>query len=80
MDSIATASDLDLSELSTFLKTQVAPHVLDWDQRDYFPMEAVRGLHKVGIFAASLPTTVGGRSHRMIDTRIWTMRPIFCTC
>ncbi|HLY19669.1 MAG TPA: acyl-CoA dehydrogenase family protein [Bryobacteraceae bacterium] len=43
-----------------FAEAEIAPHVMEWDEDQIFPMEAVRKLGKLGYMGAIFPEELGG--------------------
>jgi alkylation response protein AidB-like acyl-CoA dehydrogenase len=43
-----------------FAETEIAPHVLEWDEAQHFPVEIIFGLAEMGILGAIVPAEFGG--------------------
>jgi len=43
-----------------FAETEIAPHVLDWDERQYFPIDIVPRLSELGVMGVLFPDVYGG--------------------
>ncbi len=43
-----------------FAEAEIAPHVMEWDEAQTFPMEAIRKLGKLGYMGAIFPEELGG--------------------
>lgn len=61
MDFEYTPEQLQLRrEVRDFATTEIAPHVLEWDEAQSFPMEVVKKLGKLGYLGAIFPEEYGG--------------------
>jgi alkylation response protein AidB-like acyl-CoA dehydrogenase len=61
MDFEYTPEQLQLRrEVRDFATNEVAPHVLEWDEAQIFPMEVVKKLGKLGYLGAIFPEEYGG--------------------
>jgi alkylation response protein AidB-like acyl-CoA dehydrogenase len=61
MDFEYTPEQLQLRrEVRDFATTEIAPHVLEWDEAQTFPMEVVKKLGKLGYLGAIFPEEYGG--------------------
>lgn len=43
-----------------FTQREVLPHVMDWDERQYFPIEAMKKAGELGLLGVLVPTEYGG--------------------
>jgi alkylation response protein AidB-like acyl-CoA dehydrogenase len=43
-----------------FTQREVLPHVMDWDERQYFPVEAMKKAGELGLLGVLVPTEYGG--------------------
>lgn len=43
-----------------FAEQEIAPHVLDWDERQFFPRELFRRMGELGLLGMLVPTEYGG--------------------
>jgi len=43
-----------------FAEEEIAPHVMEWDEDQIFPMEVIRKLGKLGYMGAIFPEDLGG--------------------
>jgi short-chain 2-methylacyl-CoA dehydrogenase len=46
--------------VAEFARAELAPHVADWDERHYFPLEAVTAMADLGLFGLVFPEEWGG--------------------
>jgi short-chain 2-methylacyl-CoA dehydrogenase len=46
--------------VAEFARAELAPHVADWDERHYFPLEAVTAMANLGLFGLVFPEEWGG--------------------
>jgi alkylation response protein AidB-like acyl-CoA dehydrogenase len=53
-----------------FAQEEIAPHVMEWDEDQIFPMEAIRKLGKLGYMGAIFPEDLGGAGLGYIDYSI----------
>jgi alkylation response protein AidB-like acyl-CoA dehydrogenase len=53
-----------------FAEEEIAPHVMEWDEDQIFPMEVVRKLGKLGYMGAIFPEELGGGGLGYIDYSI----------
>jgi len=53
-----------------FAEAEIAPHVMDWDEAQIFPLEAVRELGKLGYMGAIFPEELGGSGLGYIEYSI----------
>ncbi len=61
MDFEYTPEQLQLRrEVRDFATTEIAPHVLEWDEAQTFPMQVVKKLGKLGYLGAIFPEEYGG--------------------
>jgi alkylation response protein AidB-like acyl-CoA dehydrogenase len=67
MKQIPIESDWHSEALTDFLKREVAPKVLDWDEVRVFPPEVVGRLHDLGLMRVGYPQSFGGEGRPMID-------------
>ena len=62
-----------------FAEAEIAPHVMEWDEDQIFPMEAIQKLGKLGYMGAIFPVDLGRRTglhrvrhhHRRTIARGW---------
>ena len=43
-----------------FAESEIAPHVLEWDEEQIFPLEVVKHLGRLGFLGAIFPEDLGG--------------------
>lgn len=62
MQASATTDNLQMIEESArfFAKQHILPHVMDWDEAQYFPVDAMRGLGDLGFMGVLVPEEYGG--------------------
>src|SRR6476619_5128699 len=53
-----------------FAKAEIAPHVLEWDEAQFFPLEVIKKAGKLGIMGAIFPEDLGGAGLGYIDYSI----------
>src|SRR5450755_2911150 len=50
-----------------FAESEIAPHVMEWDETQTFPREAIRGLGELGMLGVLVPEEYGGAGLSYID-------------
>ena len=53
-----------------FAEAEIAPHVMEWDEDQIFPMEVIRKLGKLGYMGAIFPEDLGGAGLGYIEYSI----------
>src|SRR3954469_12388711 len=53
-----------------FAESEIAPHVMEWDEAQTFPLEVVRKLGKLGYMGAIFPEELGGSGLGYIEYSI----------
>jgi alkylation response protein AidB-like acyl-CoA dehydrogenase len=53
-----------------FAQAEIAPHVLEWDENQIFPLEVVKKAGKLGLLGAIFPEELGGSGLGYIDYAI----------
>ena len=53
-----------------FAEAEIAPHVLDWDENQTFPLEAIKKAGQLGYMGAIFPEDLGGAGLGYIDYAI----------
>src|SRR5580704_10627123 len=53
-----------------FAEAEIAPHVLEWDEEQIFPIDAVRKLGELGYMGAIFPEDLGGAGLGYIEYSI----------
>ncbi len=53
-----------------FAQTEIAPHVLDWDENQTFPLEVVKKAGELGLLGAIFPEDLGGAGFGYIEYSI----------
>ncbi len=71
MDFAYTPEQLQIRKaVREFAEGEIAPHVMEWDEGQIFPMEAIRKLGKLGYMGAIFPENLGGAGLGYIDYSI----------
>ena len=50
-----------------FAEAEIRPHVMDWDERQHFPMDLVPKLDELGLMGIQLPEQYGGAAMSAVD-------------
>ena len=53
-----------------FAEAEIAPHVMEWDEAQTFPLEVIRKLGKLGYMGAIFPEELGGAGLGYIEYSI----------
>jgi len=53
-----------------FAETEIGPHVLEWDEEQIFPLEAIKKAGKLGLMGAIFPEELGGAGLGYIEYAI----------
>jgi alkylation response protein AidB-like acyl-CoA dehydrogenase len=71
MEFAYTAEQIQLRKaVREFAETEIASHVLDWDENQTFPLETVKRLGELGYMGAIFPEELGGGGLGYIDYAI----------
>ena len=71
MDFEYTAEQIQLRrEVREFAQAEIAPHVLEWDENQIFPLEVIRKLGSLGYMGAIFPEEYGGAGLGYVDYAI----------
>ena len=71
MDFEYTAEQLQLRKaVREFAEGEIAPHVMEWDEKQIFPLEVFRNLGKLGYAGAIFPEELGGAGLGYIEYAI----------
>ena len=71
MDFEFTAEQIQLrNAVRDFAEAEIAPHVLEWDENQIFPLEAIKKAGQLGIMGAIFPEELGGAGYGYIDYAI----------
>jgi alkylation response protein AidB-like acyl-CoA dehydrogenase len=71
MDFAYTPEQVQLrKEVREFAEAEIGPHVMEWDEDQIFPQEAVRQLGKLGYMGAIFPEDLGGAGLGYIEYSI----------
>src|ERR1700733_1470020 len=71
MDFEYTAEQIHLPRaLREFAQAEIAPHVLEWDENQTFPLEVVKKLGQLGYLGAIFPEEYGGAGLGYIEYAI----------
>src|SRR5215813_14112075 len=57
-------------EVREFAEAEIAPHVMEWDEAQLFPLEVVRKLGKLGYLGSIFPEELGGAGLGYIEYSI----------
>ncbi|HYL35573.1 MAG TPA: acyl-CoA dehydrogenase family protein [Bryobacteraceae bacterium] len=57
-------------EVREFAEAEIAPHVMEWDEQQIFPLEVIQRLGKLGYMGAIFPEELGGAGLGYIDYSI----------
>lgn len=61
MDFKLTSEQLQLREMvRAYARSEIAPHVSEWDEQQYFPNDIFKGLGKLGLLGVIVPEELGG--------------------
>ena len=53
-----------------FCEAEIKPHVMEWDESQYFPVDVFRRLGKLGVLGAVFPEDLGGSGYSYVDYSI----------
>ena len=53
-----------------FAEAEIGPHVLEWDEEQIFPLEAIKKAGKLGLMGAIFPEELGGAGLGYIEYAI----------
>src|SRR4051794_36228829 len=53
-----------------FAKAEIAPHVLDWDENQTFPLQVIKKAGELGLLGAIFPEEFGGAGYGYIEYSI----------
>jgi alkylation response protein AidB-like acyl-CoA dehydrogenase len=71
MDFEYTAEQTQLRKsIRSFAEAEIAPHVLEWDENQIFPLEVIKKAGEMGILGAIFPEEFGGAGLGYIDYSI----------
>jgi alkylation response protein AidB-like acyl-CoA dehydrogenase len=71
MDFEYSAEQIQLRKsIRDFAEAELAPHVLDWDENQIFPLEAIKKGGQLGLMGAIFPEDLGGAGLGYIDYSI----------
>jgi alkylation response protein AidB-like acyl-CoA dehydrogenase len=71
MDFSYTAEQVQLRKsVREFAEAEIAPHVLEWDEEQIFPLDAIRQAGKLGLMGAIFPEELGGAGLGYIEYAI----------
>ena len=60
--------------IQNFARSEIAPHCLEWDERQEFPAEAIQRLGKMGMMGVLVDEENGGAGLGYIEYVLLTMR------
>ena len=58
------------SMVREFAAAEIAPHVMEWDENQIFPLDAIKQAGKLGLLGAIFPEDLGGAGLGYIDYAI----------
>ena len=71
MDFEYTAEQIQLRKsVREFAEAEIRPHVMEWDEAQIFPLEAIRKLGRLGYMGAIFPEELGGAGFGYIEYAI----------
>src|SRR5215469_12561987 len=71
MDFEYTAEQIQLRrEVREFAQAEIAPHVLEWDENQIFPLEVIKKLGELGYMGSIFPEEYGGAGLGYIEYAI----------
>lgn len=71
MDFEFTAEQIQLRRsIRDFAETEIAPHVLEWDENQTFPLEVIKKAGELGVMGAIFPEQFGGAGYGYIEYAI----------
>src|SRR3569832_1409880 len=53
-----------------FAEGEIAPHVMEWDEQQIFPLEVIKKLGKLGYMGAIFPEELGGAGLGYVECAI----------
>src|SRR5215472_16330551 len=53
-----------------FAESEIAPHVLEWDEEQIFPLDAIKQAGRLGLLGAIFPEELGGAGLGYIEYSI----------
>src|SRR5919197_4128124 len=56
--------------IRAFAEAEIAPHVLEWDENQVFPLDAIKKAGQLGIMGAIFPEELGGAGFGYIEYSI----------
>ena len=71
MDFAFTEEQTAIQDMAlAFAKEQIAPHALEWDETDHFPVDVIRQTADLGMGAIYVPEDHGGSGLKRLDGAI----------
>jgi alkylation response protein AidB-like acyl-CoA dehydrogenase len=71
MDFEFTAEQMQLRKsIRDFAEAEIAPHVLEWDENQIFPLEVIKHAGELGLMGAVFPEELGGAGLGYIEYSI----------
>ena len=68
MDFEFTPEQLQLRKaVRDFAAAEIAPHVLEWDENQTFPLEAIKKAGEMGLMGAIFPEELGGAGFGYVE-------------
>jgi len=53
-----------------FAESEIGPHVLEWDENEIFPLDAIKKAGNLGLLGAIFPEDLGGSGYGYIEYAI----------
>ncbi len=71
MDFEYSAEQLQLRKsVREFAEAEIGPHVMEWDEEQIFPLEAIKKAGKLGLMGAVFPEELGGAGYGYVEYAI----------
>jgi alkylation response protein AidB-like acyl-CoA dehydrogenase len=71
MDFEFTAEQIELRKaIRDFVQAEIAPHVLEWDESQTFPLEVIKKAGELGVMGTIFPEELGGAGLGYIEYSI----------
>jgi alkylation response protein AidB-like acyl-CoA dehydrogenase len=71
MDFEFSAEQIQLRKaIRDFAESEIAPHVLEWDENQTFPLDVIKKAGKLGVLGAIFPECLGGAEYGYIEYSI----------
>lgn len=69
MTAVAYSEDQQIliESVAKFAAERIKPHVMDWDEREYFPVECFKEMGELGLLGILVPEEYGGAGYQYVD-------------